>query len=449
MPLRDILISGILAVTLPFVFRYAFIGVLLWTWVGIMNPHKLAYGFIYDAPVATIVGVVTLLALFTTRDRIKLPLKPPLVFVGLFFVWTIVTTVFAIFPEQSAIQLEKVAKIQVMVFVTAAVLYKWEHIRLFIWVNVLSLAFYGIKGGIYTLQTGGGGRVWGPTGGFISGNNELALALIMAIPLMHFLRLTTPHLAVKRALLVMMVLSVVSALGTQSRGALIAIVAMGTVLWWRAPNKLIHAMIVSILAVSIWSFMPESWHERMDTIRNYEEDGSAMGRIFAWQTAINIANDRVVGAGYDMYYDPVFAAYAPDAGGSKFDPTIARAAHSIYFQVVGEHGYIGLFLFAMVWLSAWRMAAGLRRDTRDDPNMGWLYLFGGMAQVSLIGWAAGGAFLSLAYWDFPYNLVVAIIVAHRWRMEHAEMPEVNPPIPPADLDKRSFSQRALWWIRTA
>lgn len=195
--------------------------------------------------------------------------------------------------------------------------------------------------------------------------------------------------------------------------------------------------------------MPESWHERMDTIRNYEEDGSAMGRIFAWQTAINIANDRVSGAGFDMYYDPVFAAYAPDAGDSPFDPTIARAAHSIYFQVLGEHGYIGLFLFMMVWLTAWRMAAGLRRDTRDDPQLGWLYHFGGMVQVSLVGWAAGGAFLSLSYWDVPYNLVVAIVVAQRWRHERAELPEVEPPEPPDDLAERPVGLRAIWWIRKA
>ena len=449
MPLRDLFLTGIIGAILPFALRHAFIGVLVWTWVGMMNPHKLAYGFIYDAPVALIVGAVTLVALFTTRDRIKLPLDTPLVFVGLFVLWTMVTTFFAFFPAESSVQLEKVLKIQLMIFVTAAVLYKWEHIRLFIWVNVLSLAFYGVKGGIYTIQTGGAGRVWGPTGGFISGNNELALALIMAIPLMQFLRLTTPHVWVKRALLVAMVLSAVSALGTQSRGALVAIAAMGLVLWWRGPNKMIGAIAVSLLAMSIWTFMPESWHSRMQTIQNYEEDGSAMGRIFAWQTAVNIANDRILGAGYDMYYDAVFKVYAPDGGGSRFDPTIARAAHSIYFQVLGEHGYVGLFLFLMVWITAWRMASRLRRDTRRDPDLVWLYHLGGMAQVSLVGWAAGGAFLSLAYWDFPYNLVVAIVVAHRWRQEQGTLPEVAPPVPPDDLAKRGMRERLMWWVRRA
>ena len=351
--------------------------------------------------------------------------------------------------ESSFVQLQKILKIQLMLFVTAAVLYKWEHIRLFIWVNVLSLAFYGLKGGIYTISTGGGGRVWGPPGGFIAGNNELALALIMVIPMMHFLRLTTPHVWAKRALMVMMVLSAISALGSQSRGALIAIVAMGGVLWWRAPNKLLNAAIVAVLAVSLWTFMPSSWHERMDTIQNYEDDGSAMGRIFAWQTAFNIANDRIFGAGYEMYSPAIRSVYGPRSTDSRFDPTIARAAHSIYFQVMGEHGYIGLFLFLMVWITGWRMAAGLRRGTRDDADVGWLYHFGSMMQVALVGWAAGGAFLSLSYWDFPYNLVVATVVAQRWQTDRATMPEVEPPVPPPDLKGLSVGKRLIWWIRQA
>lgn len=449
MPLRDILLTGIIGAILPFAFRHAFVAVLLWTWVSIMNPHKLAYGYMYDAPVALVIGLVCIVALFTTRDRVKLPRSTPLVFVALFVIWTCITTMFAVYPDESVIQLQKVLKIQLMIFVTAAVLYKWEHIRLFVWVNVLSLAFYGVKGGIFTIQTGGGSRVWGPSGGFISGNNELALALIMAIPLMHFLRLTTPHVWVKRGLLVMMVLSAVSALGTQSRGALLAIAAMGLVLWWRGPNKLIGAVMVPLLAMSIWTFMPQTWHDRMETIQNYEEDRSAMGRIFAWGTALNIANDRVFGAGFEMYEPPIFVAYAPDAGDSRFDPTIARAAHSIYFQVLGEHGYVGLFLFLMVWITAWRLAGSLRRGTRDDPDIRWLYNFGGMAQVALVGWAAGGTFLSLAYWDFPYNIVIALIVAQRWRQEREVLPEVAPPVPPEDLAKRGFGKRILWWLRLA
>ena len=63
-----------------------------------------------------------------------------------------------------------------------------------------------------------------------------------------------------------------------------------------------------------------------------------MGRINAWWAAWNIATTHVTGAGFDMYSYPIFALFAPN-------PLDLHAAHSIYFQVLGEHGFIGLTLF--------------------------------------------------------------------------------------------------------
>lgn len=446
--MRDFIIVGILASTLPFTFRYVYIGVLLWTWIGIMNPHKLAYGFTHNAPIAAAIGGITLISLFTTKDKVRLLWVPPMVLIVVFFLWTCITTNFAFFPSGSAVQLNKVFKIFLMVLIAAAVLYKHLHIRLFVWVNAVSLGFYGIKGGIHTILSGGSSRVWGPPGGFIEGNNELALALVMAIPLMHFLRLTTPYTWVKRGLLIMMLLSTASAIGTQSRGALLALSAMAMVLWWRAPNKALNAIGVSVVALSIWAFMPSSWHDRMGTIQTYEDDGSAMGRIYAWMTAYNIANDRIFGAGYDMYSDAVFSVYSPESTG-RFDASIARAAHSIYFQVLGEHGYIGLLLFLLIWLSAFKVAARLRRQNKaSDPETAWVHHLGSMIQVSFAGWAVGGAFLSLAYFDFPYYLVVMLVVAERWSRERLTMPQEVALIPPPAGKRRGFIDKVQWWIKT-
>ncbi len=81
-------------------------------------------------------------------------------------------------------------KIDFMILVALAVLHSAQARR---WRSpgccVASLGFYGVKGGIFTIATGGAYRVWGPPESFIEGNNELALALIMTIPLMRFLQL--------------------------------------------------------------------------------------------------------------------------------------------------------------------------------------------------------------------------------------------------------------------
>lgn len=448
--MRDLLLASILLGSLPFVLRHAFVGVLLWTWISIMNPHKLAWSYMFDAPVAALVAGVTIISLVTTRDRVQWVLPVPLFFASALLIWTCITTVFAFFPADSLFDLKRFFKILLMVLVTAAVLYKREHIRWFIWVCVLSLGFYGVKGGLYTIATGGSGRVWGPPGGFIEGNNEIALALIVTIPLMNFLRMTSPYPWVRRFLVAMMLLSAVAATGSQSRGAFLAIAAMGFFLWWRAPRKLPGAIAGVCVAVSILAFMPQSWHHRMETISTYQSDGSAMGRIHAWQTAHNVANHRVTGAGFGMYNPLVFYLYAPHNSDSQFDPGIVRAAHSIYFQILGEHGYVGLFLFLMTWFSAWRVAGQLRRGTRGDAETAWLYYLGSMSQVALVGYAVGGAFLSLAYFDLPYNVVVMLVLAKRWHSERASgQVEASESVTSGGLLNIPIAGRVRRWVATA
>ena len=276
--------------------------------------------------------------------------------------------------------------------------------------NVVSIGFYGIKGGIFTIATGGSSRVLGPAGGFIEGNNEIALALVMAIPLMNYLRIVATRQWIRSGMLGAILLSAVAAIGTQSRGALLAISAMGLVLWIRADRKILTGAIVAFVAVALFTFMPDAWEQRMSTIPTYEQDGSALGRINAWWMTFSLANDRFFGGGFEIYTPQLFAKYAPY-------PDNLLVAHSIYFSVLGEHGYIGLLLFLTVWWLAFRTAGRIRKDTRKREDTQWAYHLAGMCQVSLVGYAVGGAFLSLAYFDLPYNILIILVVTLRWLHE--------------------------------
>lgn len=408
--MRDILLLGIILAALPFAMRFTWVAVLLWTWISIMNPHKLAYGFANAAPFAAIAAGAAMISLVFNRDRFKLPLNPVVVTLMLFTFWMCVTTLFAINPELSWVQLNKVLKIQLMTLIAMIALRERKHIELFIWINILSIGFYGFKGGIFTLLTGGASRVWGPPGGFIEGNNEIALALVVTIPLMNYLRVVASRPWIRLSLLVLMVLSVVAAVGTQSRGAFLALVAMGLVLWARSNRKLTTGIAVSMVAILVIAFMPSSWEQRMSTIQSYEEDTSAMGRINAWRTTINLANSRPTGGGFEIYTPEIFATYAPN-------PADLKVAHSIYFSVLGEHGYLGLALFLLLWWLAFRMIRRIRTQAKARPETQWVHQLAGMCQVSLVGYAVGGAFLSLAYFDLPYNILVILVVSMRWLEE--------------------------------
>lgn len=407
--MRDWLMLGIFLGVLPFVFRHTWIGVLLWTWISIMNPHKLAFGFAHDAPFAAIAAGATLVSLFVTRDKLSMPWDPPVKVLFAFVVWMCLTTALAFYPLLSWDQLNKVLKIQLMTAIAFAALRERKHIELFIWVNVLSLGYYGFKGGIFTIRTGGGGRVWGP-GGFIEGNNELAVALIMAIPLMNYLRMVATRPWIRLGMLVLMLLTTVSVLGSNSRGALLAVSAMGLFMWIRSERKVAAGILIGAIAIGLVTFMPSSWELRMSTIGADELDNSAMGRIDAWKMTINLAGRHFFGGGFEIYGPAIYAMFAPDS-------THLQGAHSIYFSVLGEHGYVGLFLFLTIWALAFRTAGQIRRDAKKRGETLWLHHLAGMCQVSLIGYLVGGAFLALAYFDLPYNVLVVLVVSLRWLQE--------------------------------
>jgi probable O-glycosylation ligase (exosortase A-associated) len=374
-----------------------------WTWISVMNPHKLTFGFLETFPVAAIAAGVTLIGLVVTRERRMPPLNATTVTLVLFIVWMCVTSLFAIHPDSIGVMFSKVMKIQLMIFVTLALLYTRRHVEIFVWVLVLSLGFFGLKGGIYTLSHGGAGRVIGPPGGFMEGNNELALGLTMTIPLMYYVRSTATHAAVRHGLLVLMLLTALCILGTQSRGALLAIGAMSLYLWRHSQQRILAGLALVILAFSLVAFMPDTWMRRMETITTYERDSSAMGRINAWRMAVNLASDRLPGGGFDVTTPDLFARYAPN-------PADIHAAHSIYFQVLGEHGFIGLALFLLFWFFTWRTARWVYRRAKGIPELHWASRLAAMIQVSLVGYFVGGAFLSLAYFDLPYDLMVVVVL---------------------------------------
>jgi probable O-glycosylation ligase (exosortase A-associated) len=404
--MRDWALIGILAWLFIQGLRHPWVGILGWTWVSIMNPHALSWR-LSSMPVAAAMAGVTLLGLLISKDKKEFFVTRESLALMLFMFWMSITLPFSYDYDASLVLWERVMKIDFMILVAMVLLHSRKHIMALTWVLVGSLGFYGVKGGLFTLATGGSYRVWGPEGTYIGGNNEVALALVMVIPLMRYLQLCSKTKWVKNCLIVSMVLCAVAALGSQSRGALLAIASMGTLLWWRGKNKVQLALLFLVLCVGLLAFLPDTWSDRMSTIKSYDQDDSAMQRINAWWMAFNIAKDNLFGAGFVVVRPSICAVYSPIA-------LDCRAAHSIYFMVLGEHGFIGLFLFLLMWVFVWFSAGRLRVDALKQPQTEWLSDLGAMCQVSLVGYAVGGAFLSLSYYDFPYNVLVLVVLGCRW-----------------------------------
>jgi putative inorganic carbon (HCO3(-)) transporter len=401
--MRDILVTLIVFGLLPSVFKRPYVGALMWVWISVMNPHTQGWGFATSFPFAAIIGGVTIVSMLFNKDPKNLPLTPITWTLIAFVVWMNVTTVFAFYPQESYEQWIKVMKIMLMTFVTFMLIKTKQHVQLLIWVIVISLGYYGIKGGAFTMIGGGEDMVLGPEGTFIGGNNEIALALIITIPLMHYLQMISNNVWVRHGMTVAMVLCAFAALGSYSRGALLAIAGMSLFLWIKSQHKIRIGLLLILAIPPALALMPQKWTERMDPIQDYEEDGSVQGRFNAWWMAYNLAKDRpLIGGGFEVSVPELFYRYAPD-------PEDLHAAHSIYFQALGEHGFIGLGLYLLLGFLTWRTGSWIIRHTARLKEYQWATHLATMIQVSLVGFAIGGTFLSLLYFDVPYYLMAAMV----------------------------------------
>jgi len=402
--MRDLVITLIVFGAVPWIIQRPHIGILIWSWLAYMNPHRMSWGFAYNLPFSAVTALAIFIGFFVCKEPKRVPVNGLTITWGLFVLWMLVSTFFALHPDAAFMEMKKTMKIQLMALLTLVLMARRERIIQLIWVITFSIGFFGIKGGIFTVLTAGQYRVWGPPDTFIEGNNEIALALIMVMPLMRYLQLQVKNVWISRAILGSMGLSGLAILASYSRGALLAGVTMLLSMWWKSKNRFVGALVILVMLLSVIPFIPDRWTSRMETINTYEEDASALGRINAWYFAYNLAKDRpLVGGGFQSFSEDAFLIYAPD-------PLDFHDAHSIYFEILGEQGFVGLSLFLLMWFLTYRSGSWIIHAAAKRQDLDWASDLASMLQVCLIGYLVGGAFLGLGYFDLPYHIMVLMLL---------------------------------------
>ena len=252
--MRDLAFAAVMLGLLPIALVRPFVGVLLWCWISFINPHHLMWGFASDVPWALLAFCATVLGCWVAGEPRRLALNWATALLGIFLVCITLTSIFALAPPELVWpKWEIVAKVIVGAVLTSALLSDRQRIHAMVWLMVLALGFFGVKGGLFTLMTGGGNIVLGPPVGPIADRNHLAAALLISLPLMNYLRLQSAHRLVRLGLLAAMVLTLFSVVGSQSRGALIGLVATAAFLWLpqSKQGRLRHRHLAAAVAAAV------------------------------------------------------------------------------------------------------------------------------------------------------------------------------------------------------
>lgn len=287
-----------------------------------------------------------------------------------------------------------------------ALMHTRVRIHALIWIIVISIGFFGVQGGLIGIVSGGQSHIVGPPKSPIRDNNALALAMVISFPLMNYLRTQSEKKIIQTMLSGAMALSVIAVLSTYSRGGLLSLLGMFGFLWLRSGNKIIILIFAAIVLIPAIQFMPDKWTARMNTIEDASEnDNSFRSRLRAWETSFNLAVDRPL---YGGGFSAIQSTYVYTKYRTSTDPTTARAAHSIYFQVLGDWGYTGIILFLSLLFIAWRNTQIVIRLSKGIAELEWARELASMLQVSLVGFAIGGAALSVAYYDLVLTLIAVV-----------------------------------------
>lgn len=379
------------------------LGLLGMALLSFLHPHSAAPGFMKGMPVYAGLFVATLAGTGIALARRRLSYTPPLLILkdwrvaglAVVWLWFLVSTWFSIAPWEAWDKMRQVALILPPLALTLLLVNDRDKLFALTAVVALSILLVAFKGGYWAVMNGFQDRVYGPAASQFYDNNEFAVAVCMIIPLLAFWLGQTSDRFTRGFLLTGIVLCFGSVVSSWSRGGLLALATVTLLLVLDSRRKLLLIPLLLLLAGALFIQLPEAWFGRMQTLSNVAAEESASSRLQVWQQGLEfVASHPISGGGFN-----VWPAINLEQG---------LDWHSIYLEILTEHGYVGLALWLGLLLGA---ALAMAKAAWGGAREGWLARYNAMLLASLLAYLVGGATLGIAYWELPYLIVTLAATA--------------------------------------
>lgn len=452
--MRDLFFLAVLPLLLYAMAKRPFIAVGMWIWTAMFFPNAWMYGMASGLRYNLIFTGIAMLGYLALKDKPKVHFGAIGAFVLLFFLWTTVSTVLTSgVPDVTWEMWSRFAKVVLLFVFVVLVLDKKLHFDFFLWCVLFSIGFYAGLEALKYVASGGGHKIEGFYGHVLGDRNELSLAFVMTLPLCAYLlgQYGKETLVIRFGLLGLMGLIVMAIVGTQSRGGFVALLGLAGYYFLKSDRKVVLALLAVVLVGVLSQFVTEEWTSRMDSIGEADQDASFMGRVVAWKLSFIMAAEHpFFGGGFKtLEWYPMWLHLSQDffaypffyTGDALPDPNRGHAAHSVYFQVLGEHGFAGLAIYLLMlfvsFRTAWRVAARARKHVETA----WIAALATMLQLSIFAFALGGAALSFAYFELLFAIAGIVQVLHARTLPRAlaalaHSPAAATPVPPLSAPLR-------------
>jgi probable O-glycosylation ligase (exosortase A-associated) len=418
--MRDLFVALFVLAALPVSFKRPAAGMLTFSLLAYMRIQDLTWGFARDQRWSLYVALAMLAGWLFSQDKAKpiwsfrtalLLFMPAWMFIGL-----VEETGMKAFQSTNFIEYGKIIFISIF---TTMVIQRREHLRALMWIIGGSFAFFGLKNGVAAILSGGSLHIIRGPGGMLEDNNDFALALAMSIPILVGLATSETNGYYRKWLRSFVPFTYLSVFATRSRGGFLSAGLATFLLVWRSKNRIAGLMLMGAAGFLGLLALPANMFERLQTLQNVEEDGSAMGRIRAWKVAGRMIEDQpFFGVGFNRFQKN-YLNYG-DRVYERADGT--RVAHNAYLQIWSEGG-TPVFLSYMLLLTLSVVAVQrIRRQALRVYDRSWILSYCTAFEGALLTFMLGSTFLNRAHFDLIYHYFAMVLVFEKVARKEMENP---------------------------
>ena len=406
---RDLLMVVVGFGLLPLALYNAYYGLLAYCWLSFMRPHQ---SLIWNPSVMAtrftfFVGIVLIFRALTTPGP-KFRLKAPTIFFVGFWVWMVVCTVMSTYQAESTVFLEKFSKIGIAAMLLTGLVGTRRQLKWMVVLLAWCPGFYAVKLGLYLLTGGSTVTHHGGPEGF--DNNDIALFVAMAFPMLIFGAVEIRHIWLRRGMYVAAAMCVPAVIVGESRGGMLAMAASLVITLWRRVGTWKTAVVLALALPVILAIVPQKTMWRYKSLEAYTGDVAAIGRLNAWKVATRMAEANPT-TGIGMGVDVFLAEYDKYKIETEDWPHVA---HSVWFSALAGMGYPGLALFVLLILATFwttRRVRRLARDSLGDTGR-WAASYATGIETAVVAFAIGGSFLSQIGFEYVYAVMLLSVPLH-------------------------------------
>jgi probable O-glycosylation ligase (exosortase A-associated) len=415
--MRDFLMLLLFPVMMYTMAKRPFIAVGMWVWTALFFPNGWLYGVASVIRFNLAFAAIAILSYLVSKDKPKVTLGSVGGLVLLFFIWTTLSSIMTMATPDATWEVwNRFSKVVMLFFMVLLVVENKLHVDFLLWCVVLSVGFYADLEGLKFVASGGGHNIVGMPTHVLGDRNELAVAFVMTLPICFYLltEYGSRSKILQLGLLATIALLVISVIGTMSRGGFIALTVLGGYLYVKSDRKILLTILIVALVIGASYIVSADWSARVASIKTADHDDSFMGRVVAWKLSFIMAvHHPFFGGGFKaLEYFPVWKDLSKEffsyswfyTGDALPNTSVARAAHSVYFQVLGDHGFVGLGIYLSTMAAVFFKARRVAKIAKREGAPPWIANAATTVQLSLFAFAVGAAALSFAYFDLIFTV---------------------------------------------